>query len=59
MRNSDVDKMFTYLRGFLCGANMQESMKALTFARQCHDGNSEKMEKLHISFILFQWHVMQ
>lgn len=32
----NVDKMFTYLRGYVVGANMLESLKALTFARQKH-----------------------
>lgn len=33
---ANVDKMYTYLRGFLVGANMNESLKALGFARQQH-----------------------
>lgn len=33
---ANVDKMYTYLRGYLVGANMDESMKALSFARQQH-----------------------
>lgn len=36
----DVDKMYTYLRGFLVGANMQESLKALQFAREKHAGQT-------------------
>lgn len=42
MKRNNVDKMFTYLRGYLNGANMQESMKALTFAKQCHEGQFRK-----------------
>ena len=32
----NVDKMYTYLRGYLVGANMTESIRALGFARQQH-----------------------
>lgn len=32
----NIDKMFTYLRGYLVGAHMTESLNALTFARQKH-----------------------
>ena len=42
MKRNNVDKMFTYLRGYLNGADMQESMKALTFAKQCHEGQFRK-----------------
>lgn len=38
----NIDKMYTYLRGFLVGANMQESLKALQFAREKHDGQERK-----------------
>lgn len=38
----NVDKMYTYLRGFLVGANMDESMKALGFARQQHSPQTRK-----------------
>lgn len=38
----NVDKMYTYLRGFLVGANMDESMKALGFARQQHSLQTRK-----------------
>ena len=39
---ANVNKMYTYLRGFLVGANMKESLKALQFARQAHDGQIRK-----------------
>ena len=39
---ANVDKMYTYLRGFLVGANMQESLKALGFARQQHSSQTRK-----------------
>lgn len=39
---ANVDKMYTYLRGFLVGANMQESLKALGFARQQHSLQTRK-----------------
>lgn len=38
----NVDKMYTYLRGFLIGANMTESLKALQFAREKHKGQLRK-----------------
>lgn len=38
----DVDKMYTYLRGFLIGANMDESIKALQYMRQKHSGQIRK-----------------
>jgi len=37
-----VDKMYTYLRGYLVGANMTESIKALGFARQQHSLQTRK-----------------
>ena len=39
---ANVDKMYTYLRGFLVGANMNESLKALGFARQQHSLQTRK-----------------
>lgn len=39
---ANVDKMYTYLRGYLVGANMNESMKALGFARQQHSLQTRK-----------------
>lgn len=39
---ANVDKMYTYLRGFLVGANMNESLKALGFARQQHAAQTRK-----------------
>jgi GTP pyrophosphokinase len=39
---ANVDKMYTYLRGFLIGANMTESIKALSFARQQHSLQTRK-----------------
>ena len=39
---ANVDKMYTYLRGFLVGADMQESLKALGFARQQHSLQTRK-----------------
>lgn len=38
----NVDKMYTYLRGFLIGANMDESLKALQFARDKHKEQTRK-----------------
>lgn len=42
MREYNVDKMVTYLRGFFQGANMSESMRALGFAQQKHMGQTRK-----------------
>jgi GTP pyrophosphokinase len=39
---ANVDKMYTYLRGFLVGANMTESLKALGFARHRHSSQTRK-----------------
>lgn len=39
---ANVEKMYTYLRGFLIGANMKESIKALQFARESHAGQVRK-----------------
>ena len=38
----NVDKMYTYLRGFLIGANMRESLTALQFARRMHKNQTRK-----------------
>lgn len=38
----NVDKMHTYLRGYIIGANMTESLKALQFAREKHAGQTRK-----------------
>lgn len=39
---ANVEKMYTYLRGFLVGAGMNESLKALGFARQQHSLQTRK-----------------
>lgn len=39
---ANVEKMYTYLRGYLIGANMKESIKALQFAREHHAGQTRK-----------------
>lgn len=39
---ANVDKMYTYLRGFLVGAGMNDSLKALGFARQQHSLQTRK-----------------
>lgn len=38
----NVDKMYTYLRGYLVGAGMTESIKALQYARKAHEGQIRK-----------------
>ncbi len=42
MQTYNEDKMFTYLRGFLNGARMRQSMAALGFAREKHAGYTRK-----------------
>lgn len=39
---ADIEKMHTYLRGFLVGACMTESLKALQFAREMHKKQTRK-----------------
>ena len=39
---ANVEKMYTYLRGFLVGAGMTDSLKALGFARQQHAQQTRK-----------------
>lgn len=36
------DKMYTFIRGFATGAKMPETLKALTYARQKHEGQFRK-----------------
>lgn len=36
----NVEKMHTYLRGYLVGAGMTESIKALQYARKAHEGQT-------------------
>lgn len=38
----NVDKMYTYLRGYLRGAGLDESLRALQFARDKHNGQTRK-----------------
>lgn len=38
----NVDKMYTYLRGFLTGARMDEAVRALQYARDKHTGQFRK-----------------
>lgn len=39
---ANVEKMYTYLRGYLVGANMKQSIAALQFAREHHSGQTRK-----------------
>lgn len=38
----NVDKMFTYLKGYFSGADFNESLRALTYAREKHAGQYRK-----------------
>lgn len=38
----NVDKMYTYLRGYLVGAGMTEAVRALQFTRCKHEGQTRK-----------------
>ena len=42
------DKMYTYLRGFASGAGMKETLKALSFAREKHEGQRRKSGEPYI-----------
>lgn len=39
---ANVEKMYTYLRGYLIGANMKQSITALQFAREHHNGQARR-----------------
>ena len=41
---ANVDKMHTYLRGFLTGAGMGEAIKALQYARKAHEGQTRRAD---------------
>lgn len=41
---ANVDKMHTYLRGFLTGAGMSEAIKALQYARKAHEGQTRRSD---------------
>lgn len=38
----DIDKMYTYLRGYCVGAGLSQSLKALQFAREAHKDQKRK-----------------
>lgn len=42
MTEYNVEKMYTYLKGYITGAKFTESMKALGYAREKHDGQFRK-----------------
>jgi len=42
------EKMYTYLRGFASGAGMKETLKALAFAREKHNGQFRKSGEPYI-----------
>ena len=42
------EKMYTYLRGYASGAGMKETLKALSFAREKHNGQFRKSGEPYI-----------
>lgn len=48
MTEYNVDKMYTYLKGYITGAGFTENMKALGYAREKHSGSLERMVLLLI-----------
>lgn len=42
------EKMYTYLRGFASGAGMKETLKALSFAREKHNGQLRRSGEPYI-----------
>lgn len=42
------DKMYTYLRGYASGAGMKDTLKALAFAREKHNGQFRKSGEPYI-----------
>lgn len=47
-RPFNSEKMYTYLRGFAAGAGMTETMRALSFARNKHEGQFRKSGEPYI-----------
>ena len=44
----DHEKMYTFLRGYASGANMKDTLKALTFAREKHSGQRRRSGEPYI-----------
>ena len=42
MTEYNVEKMYTYLKGYITGAGFTESMKALGYAKEKHEGQFRK-----------------
>ncbi len=43
-----AEKMYTYIRGYATGADMRETLKALSFARKQHEGQLRKSGEPYI-----------
>ena len=44
----NAEKMYTFVRGYACGARMNETLKALSFAREKHEGQFRKSGEPYI-----------
>ncbi|MCH5187035.1 MAG: bifunctional (p)ppGpp synthetase/guanosine-3',5'-bis(diphosphate) 3'-pyrophosphohydrolase [Oscillospiraceae bacterium] len=48
MEMFNAEKMYTYIRGYACGLNMKQTLRALSFARDKHEGQMRKSGEPYI-----------